>query len=218
MTEWNDEPGDDRDPYMEPVSGTGKVLLYFFGVVVLCAVALAIGYSMGKRSVPPAAAVETGAPPVTVAGNGTPKPGASRPLDAAPADTATDPSASPTSSADNPPRVVKLPDGTNTKDASTSKGPAKPAESPATPVTKPAELSGAMGKGFMVQVAAVSRQDDADALANALRKKQYPVFVMPGTGADKLLHVQVGPFAELKDAEAMKAKLAADGYNAIVKK
>jgi len=30
--------------------------------------------------------------------------------------------------------------------------------------------------------------------------------------------VQVGPFAQLKDAEAMKAKLAADGYNAIVKK
>jgi len=217
MTEWNDEPGGDRDPYMEPVSGTGKMLLYFFGVVVLCAVALAIGYTMGKRSVPPAAAAETGAPPVTVAGNGTPKPGAARPLDAAPADTAADTTASTASSAENPPRVVKLPGGTDTtKD--TSKGAAKPAESSATPATKPAAPMGAMGKGFMVQVAAVSRQDDADALANALRKKQYPVFVMPGTGADKLLHVQVGPFAELKDAEAMKAKLAADGYNAIVKK
>jgi cell division protein FtsN len=33
-----------------------------------------------------------------------------------------------------------------------------------------------------------------------------------------LFHVQVGPFAEQKEAEAMKTKLAADGYNAILKK
>ena len=201
MTEWNDEPGGNRDPYSEPVSGTGKMLFYFFGVVVLCAVALAIGYTMGKRSVPSLAA-ETGAPTATVAGNGAAKPAPARTLDPAPADTAA------TSDSDTPARVVKITEGS-------SKEPAKPAAG-ATP--KPAPEMANPGKGFMVQVAAVSRQDDAEALASALRKKQYPVFVMPGTGTDKLLHVQVGPFAQLKDAEAMKAKLAADGYNAIVKK
>jgi cell division protein FtsN len=30
--------------------------------------------------------------------------------------------------------------------------------------------------------------------------------------------VQVGPYAELKDAEAMRARLIGDGYNPIVKK
>jgi cell division protein FtsN len=34
---------------------------------------------------------------------------------------------------------------------------------------------------------------------------------------DKYLHVQVGPFASKKDAEAMRQKLLADGFNAIVK-
>ena len=35
---------------------------------------------------------------------------------------------------------------------------------------------------------------------------------------DKLFHVQVGPFNEIKDAEAVRAKLVADGYNPILKK
>ena len=203
MTEWDDETRSDREPYAEPESGTGKMLFYFFGVVVLCAVALAIGYTMGKRSVPPVTA-ETGAPTSIVAGNGGTKPGAARTLDTAAVDTKDDGAAS---TATDPPKSTKPAEAPKPKDV------AKPASAP----TKPApEVS--VGKGFMVQVAAVSRQDDADALASALRKKQYPVFVMPGIGTDKLLHVQVGPFAELKDAEAMKAKLAADGYNAIVKK
>jgi hypothetical protein len=30
--------------------------------------------------------------------------------------------------------------------------------------------------------------------------------------------VQVGPYADMKDAEAMKAKLSGDGYNPILKK
>ena len=34
---------------------------------------------------------------------------------------------------------------------------------------------------------------------------------------DKLLHVQVGPFTNRKDAEAMRQRLLNDGYNAIVK-
>ena len=70
----------------------------------------------------------------------------------------------------------------------------------------------------MVQVAAVTRKEDADTLAAALSKKKYPVFVMPASGTDKFFHVQVGPFSTQADAEAMKTKLAADGYNAIVKK
>jgi cell division septation protein DedD len=73
------------------------------------------------------------------------------------------------------------------------------------------------GSGFIVQVAAVSKAEDADALKAALEKKQYPVFVVDNTSSH-LFHVQVGPFADQKEAEAMKTKLAADGYNAILKK
>jgi DedD protein len=34
---------------------------------------------------------------------------------------------------------------------------------------------------------------------------------------DKLLHIQVGPFSNRKDAEAMRQRLMSDGYNAIIK-
>ncbi|MGZ4816469.1 MAG: SPOR domain-containing protein [Terriglobales bacterium] len=50
-----------------------------------------------------------------------------------------------------------------------------------------------------------------------MKKKSYPVFVA-NAAADKLFHVQVGPFGDLKDAEAMKSKLMGDGYNPIVKR
>ena len=71
---------------------------------------------------------------------------------------------------------------------------------------------------YFVQVAAVSRQEDADALVEALKKKQYPAFTVNNSSADKFYHVQVGPYGDLKDAESMRARLIADGYNPIVKK
>ena len=71
----------------------------------------------------------------------------------------------------------------------------------------------------LVQVAAVSHEEDAAALAGALRKKGYGASVVNNpAGKDKLYHVVIGPFASLQDAEATKAKLLGDGYNAIVKR
>ena len=69
-----------------------------------------------------------------------------------------------------------------------------------------------------MQVAAVSRQEDADSLVEALKKKQYPAFMANNSSADRFYHVQVGPYADLKEAEAMRARLITDGYNPIVKK
>jgi len=67
-------------------------------------------------------------------------------------------------------------------------------------------------------VAAVTREEDAEALVEALKKKQYSAFSTKSSSADKFYHVQVGPYAELKEAEAMRARLVADGYNPILKK
>ena len=52
-----------------------------------------------------------------------------------------------------------------------------------------------------MQVAAVSRQEDADSLVDALKKKQYPAFANNSSG-DKFFHVQVGPFSEQKQEKA----------------
>jgi cell division septation protein DedD len=70
---------------------------------------------------------------------------------------------------------------------------------------------------YFVQVAAVSKQEDADALVDALKKKQYPAFVASASN-DKLFRVQVGPFSDVKEAEGMRTKLIGDGYNPILKK
>lgn len=72
------------------------------------------------------------------------------------------------------------------------------------------------GQPIMVQIAAVSRQEDAEVLAGALRKRGFNPTVRPGNG-DKFFHVQVGPFTDKTQAETMKQHLLADGYNAIVR-
>jgi DedD protein len=72
--------------------------------------------------------------------------------------------------------------------------------------------------GYFVQVAAVSKQEDAQALVDALKKKEYPAFVAAQSTSDKLFRVQLGPFADAKDAEATRTRLIGDGYSPIVKK
>ena len=54
------------------------------------------------------------------------------------------------------------------------------------------------------------------ALVAALRQRGHGV-VVRNEPQDKLLHVQVGPFADRGEAAAMKQKLLSDGYNAINK-
>lgn len=96
--------------------------------------------------------------------------------------------------------------------------PAPPAPTPAVATTSPAaKQSAVVGSGsIMVQIAAISRQEDADILVSALRKHGYSV-VVRNDPKDSLLHVQIGPFGSRDDAKAMRTRLLADGYNAILK-
>jgi cell division protein FtsN len=111
-------------------------------------------------------------------------------------------------------------------DTTAATSPAAPAAEPkaankatsAAPDPKPTAPAGASG-AFVVQIAAVTREEDAAALAGALRKKSYSVFVVNNPAVhDKFYHVQVGPFSTLQDAETMKTKLTGEGYNPIVKR
>ena len=93
-------------------------------------------------------------------------------------------------------------------------GKGSPGGSPATaPTVRPA-MPAAAGQ-FMVQVAAVSHQEDADVLMNALRKRGYAVTARREP-SDGLIHVRIGPFATHDEANRMCTKLLDDGYNAIV--
>jgi DedD protein len=180
----------------EVVLGTGKLLGIFFGLVVLCAIFFGLGYVLGHSS----SSAKT-----DVVGD-TPTGGTAKGKPSAVDKTA---AAGPT----QPPAQTSHPTTTSTPSDSTS-SPAATANVPPVPA---ADKSSAAGGLYMVQVAAVSKREDADILVSVLQKKQYPVFVANVT-SDALFHVQVGPFSDPKDAEAMRSRLVADGYNAIVKK
>jgi cell division septation protein DedD len=102
--------------------------------------------------------------------------------------------------------------------APTTAAPTPPAaaDRPATSAPQPATSNPQPETSYVVQVAAVSSQDVADILTSSLQKKGYTV-VVRHEPQDKLLHVQIGPFADKKEAVAMQQRVLADGFNAIVK-
>lgn len=92
-----------------------------------------------------------------------------------------------------------------------------PAAAPAPPTSSSGTASGSTATGsFVVQVAAVSHQEDADLLMSALKGKGYAV-IAHSEPQDKLVHIQVGPFSTKVAAEAMRQRLLGDGYNAFIK-
>lgn len=194
--------------------GTGRMLVLFFGFVLVCAFFFAIGFSLGRKTSMAVAGgllSPAGAPSTVV-----------RPS-AAKNDGHNAPQATPQSGdfsfykavgEKNADAALTPPDSKTQPAASTTAIPAAEAQKDAAAAGTAAPAAG----GYYVQVAAVSRQEDAEALVEALKKKQYPAFIANSPSTDKFHHVQVGPYAEFKDAEAMRARLVGDGYNPIVKK
>ncbi len=66
---------------------------------------------------------------------------------------------------------------------------------------------------FLLQVAALTKQDDALAIASSLQKKHFLATVSPPQ-RDKYFRVQVGPFKDQKSADAAKKGLEGEGYKA----
>jgi DedD protein len=193
--------------------GTGKMLVLFFGLVALCGVFFGLGFSLGRNSGRPsfasADATQTSGPGLrssamkatnantTQQGEG---------LTFYKAVEQKDPNA-------------QLAGSDATKDASAAtQAAAKTAKDSTDESGAPDAATALAASSYFVQVAAVSKQDDAQALVEALKKKQYAAFTSNTSTTDKLFHVQVGPFNDLKEAEATRAKLIGDGYNPILKK
>jgi DedD protein len=187
--------------------GTGKMLAIFFTLVAICAVFFGLGFTLGKNSNRPTLAADTG-------GN-TLAPGQR-------------PAASKSGSAPAPESrdgmTFYKSVGQKDPDTHLASAPAAAAPAPQLAVatekpqmSAPDPTAALSANGYFVQVAAVSKQDDALALVDALKKKQYTAFAANPPG-DKLYHVQVGPFSDIKDAEITRGRLIGDGYNPILKK
>jgi cell division septation protein DedD len=116
------------------------------------------------------------------------------------------------------PELTPSADTKTDTNAATSSNSATSNAPASTSASNPNDSAALPTSGYFVQVAAVSKQDDAEALVDALKKKEYPAFVAAQATTDKLFRVQLGPFAELKEAEAMRTRLTGDGYSPILKK
>jgi cell division septation protein DedD len=196
----------------EIILGTGKLLAIFFGLVAICGTFFGLGYSLGRSSSP--MALQSGQPSKVDASVGAkPLAGVTVSAPANPPEATATPASDPNAAANSQVDQVPPADQASATDAGVVKSASSQSDD-----RKIATPELASEAGITVQVAAVTKQEDAEALVAALRKKNYPVFVSPNASTDNLYHVQVGPFAELKDAETMKSKLAGDGYNAILKK
>jgi cell division protein FtsN len=67
--------------------------------------------------------------------------------------------------------------------------------------------------GILLQVAAVSKQEDALSIASSLQKKHFPATVL-APQKDKFYRVQVGPYKDQKSADAAKKGLEGAGFKA----
>src|ERR1700733_2314281 len=200
--------------------GTAKLLGLFFGLVGICAVFFALGYTLGRKSDSGLAAATTLAPVRAAQGV---KPGSSGAAASTPMTfykAVEQQNANPqlTSAA----AVAATTDASRQQTAasstsSSSAGSSSSGESVQTS-NPPDPMAPVPATGYFVQVAAVSKQDDADSLVNALKTKLYPAFVASNPTVDKLFRVQVGPFGDIKEAETMRSRLISDGYNPILKK
>src|SRR5512140_416010 len=178
--------------------GTGRLLGLFFGLVIVCALFFGLGFSMGRNSVKSSLTMEespTALMPAQANAGQKASPGTPEKPAPAPDLTVTSPAAEASSqnSAANAAAPVVTSPAPFTAASTTTTAPE---------ITKGSPITPAPG-AYTVQVAAVSKQEDADALVSALKKKSYPVFVA-SNGADKLFHVQIGPFNDIKEAESMK--------------
>jgi DedD protein len=195
----------------------------FLGVVLLCGVFFTLGYVMGRAQYGgPVQASES-------AGKGTPpKPSPAKPkgTEGSPApasgewdfytkknnnhlEPAAKAPASPSASASSEtaaskPKIAPPPAVANT-DSKTS--------NPAGQFHPPKMLEGAI----VVQLAALTKQSDALAMADAVQQKKFPSFVLTPT-TDNFYRVQVGPYPDQPSAESAKRALEQLGFKPIIKR
>jgi len=190
--------------------GTAKLLGLFFGLVIVCAVFFALGYTLGRKSDSGLATVSPAVPLQTSSNRNKPAGSAS-------------PAAPPMTfykaveQKDANPQLTPAADAVSTAPAADQSSPSSGTQSSSQSNTPPDPMVPVPAGNYFVQVAAVSKQEDADSLVDALKKKQYPAFVA-NSSTDKLLRVQLGPFGDIKEAEGIRTRLVNDGYSPILKK
>jgi len=172
--------GQDETTDREISLSASTILGIFFALALLCAVFFGFGYSLGRRSTPP---VTTATDSPSTPSSGAPKPSSGSAAARTP--TAQDRDAdlaAQTAIADQAAAQGQTPqpESTSTKPsalktiAPPAANIAPPAVVPAAAPPSPAQIAAGQS---VVQIAAVSHQEDADALQAALKAHGYNVFI-----------------------------------------
>jgi DedD protein len=230
IREIHEEELEHRERDTEITLGAGMLLAIGCGLILLCVLCFSLGYSIGHRNstdseVASAVPSAVGKVKSQTVSSGT-KPAAGGQTPAEPARVAVevpaDADESEVRDTGGAARVSANEGGAIAQSQSKPAGqaqvrPALAAQASVPPTAPTMQVQPALShvSGWMVQIAAVSHSEDAEVLVNALRKRGYAVTVRRDV-ADTLLHVQVGPFTNRSDANAMRQKLQSDGYNAVV--
>jgi DedD protein len=222
----------------EVTLNTGTVLALFFALALVCAVFFGFGYSMGRKSAVPAGAADTASSgPADATSNDAGATAAAPPQSYKPAPGSPAIQPIPGYMSQSEANAANEKAGAQSISASTRAAAAKAAQAaethaeaapppapkpapvvripPAAPAPSYSNVPDVAGSTF-VQIAAVSHQEDADVLLSALKRRGYKV-LQRTEPTDKLIHVQIGPYTNRKDAEATRQKLLGDGYNAFLK-
>jgi len=198
----------------------------FLGVVLLCGVFFTLGYVMGHNQYGgPVHAAES-------LDNGEPvsHPSVRPKLDAAPAAAATPAPANNEwdfySKKSNDDQIDPVAKPEMTKPAPVTAVAARSASPlPSPPVSGAKTMQAAarfqaprLVKGSIVlQIAALTHESDALAMADVLQQKRFPSFVVTPT-SDNFYRVQVGPYPDEHTADSAKAALDHAGFIAIIKR
>jgi cell division septation protein DedD len=204
--------GGGRDMVME----SRHLLGVFLGIVVLCGVFFTLGYVMGRTQ------YDTN---VRAAINSSPAKPAVDPASKPPQKTATSvPAAGDWNfyrAAESKPPAQTLKPSEPPKQAASpgQAASAPPVSAKPAPRNIPAQMKAPLipRGAILLQIAALTRENDALALAEALQQKEYPAFVLAPAG-DNLYRVQVGPYADAKSADSARRSLERDGFKAITKR
>jgi DedD protein len=230
-----DEDSEEKDITL----GIGSLLAIFFGVVLVCGLLFGLGYSLGHRSEGHSGAISTASPahetrsPASGQSTTPVEPTRAKPSAAGSA-SSTDPAFPPNYKQPDPDGVLSqdfvpgdrsLPahggSGSAGKIVVVKNGGAvshrgnSAAKPSAGAKNRPAAAEGSHAQ-IMVQVAALTHNDEAQALASALRKHGFTAMIRHGQ-ADSFYRVQLGPFADRQAAVATQGRLESEGYNAILK-
>jgi cell division septation protein DedD len=189
-----------RRPDTELTLGPGLLLGLIAGLVLLCALFFGLGYAVGHRTPQAVVAATPVAGSVKGIAEDPKKPKPSATLQGISGKMKMVASYADTTAAS--PAMGAAEAGPRSADNKGDRG-----------VNPPQPDAGS--SGLMVQIAAVSHQEDAEVLEGALRKRGYAVTVRRDD-ADSLLHVGIGPFKSRDEAGKWRQKLLNDGYNAIV--